>query len=81
MIELNQLMKLQWDIINNMEKLNLADQCQCMGNQAVNHGLTELSEVRNDCEANKMFSSVDNVHQFSRFGKNVDLMKSSWEMN
>ena len=42
-------------IVNSMERLTLADQFQCMRNQAVTQGLTELAEVRNDYEANKMF--------------------------
>ena len=52
-----------------------------MGNQAVTQGLTELVEVRNNYQANKMFSSADDVHQLSRFGKDMNLMRSSWEMN
>ena len=52
-----------------------------MGNQAITQGLTELAEVRNDYQANKMFSSADDVHQLSSFEKNVNLMRSSWEMN
>ena len=52
-----------------------------MGNQAVTQGLTELVEVRNNYQANKMFSSADNVHQLSSFGKDMNLMRSSWEMN
>ena len=51
-----------------MEKLTLADQFHCMGNQAVTQGLTELAEIRNDYQANKMFSSADDVHQLSSFG-------------
>ena len=45
----------QAKIVNSMERLTLADQFQCMGNQAITQGLTELAEVRNDYEANKMF--------------------------
>ena len=45
----------QAKIVNSIERLTLADQFQCMGNQAVTQGLTELAEVRNDYEANKMF--------------------------
>ena len=71
----------QTKIVNSMEKLTLADQFQCMGNQAVNQGLTELAKVRNDYQANKMFSSVDDDHQLSSFGKDMNLMRSSWEMN
>ena len=52
-----------------------------MGNQAVTQGLTELVEVRNNYQANKMFSSADDVHQLSSFGKDMNLMRSSWEMN
>ena len=71
----------QTKIVNSMERLSLADQVQCMGNQAVTQGLTELAEVRNDYQANKMFSSADDVHQLSSFGKDMNLMRSSWEMN
>ena len=80
-------MKLQLDkmikteIVNSMERLTLADQFQCMGNQAVTRRLTELAEVRNDYQANKMFSSADDVHQLSSFGKDINLMRSSWEIN
>ena len=28
-----------------------------------------------------MFSSADDVHQLSSFGKDMNLMRSSWEMN
>ena len=86
-IELKHLMKLQLDkmikteIVNSMERLTLADQFQCMGNQAVTRRLTELAEVKNDYQANKMFSSADDVHQLSSFGKDMNLMRSSWEMN
>ena len=86
-IELKHLMKLQLDkmikteIVNSMERLTLADQFQCMGNQAVTQELTELAEVRNYYQANKMFSSADDVHQLSSFGKDMNLMRSSWKMN
>ena len=53
----------QAKIVNSMERLTLADQFQCMGNQAVTQGLTQLAEVRNDYRANKMFQSADDVHQ------------------
>ena len=49
----------QTKIVNSMERLTLADQFQCMGNQAVTQGLTELAEVKNDYQTNKMFSSAD----------------------
>ena len=52
-----------------------------MGNQAVIQELTELAEVRNDYQASKMFSSADDVHQLSSFGKDMNLMRSSWEIN
>ena len=71
----------QTKIVNSMERLTLADQVQCMGNQAVTQGLTELAEVRNDYQANKMFSSADDVHQLSSFGKDMNLMRSSWDIN
>ena len=71
----------QTKIVNSMERLTLADQFHCMGNQAVTQGLTELAEVKNDCQTNKMFSSADDVHQLSSFGKDMNLMRSSWEMN
>ena len=72
----------QTKIVKSMERwLTLADQFQCMGNQAVTQGLTELVEVRNNYQANKMFSSADDVHQLSSFGKDMNLMRSSWEMN
>ena len=45
----------QTKIVNSMERLNLADHFQCMGNQAVTQRLTELAEVRNDYEVYKMF--------------------------
>ena len=67
----------QTKIVNSMENLTLADQCQCMGNQAVTQGLTELAEVRNDYQVNKMFTSADDVHQLRSFGKDVNLMRSS----
>ena len=35
----------QAKIVNSMERLTLADQFQCMGNQVVTQGLTELAEV------------------------------------
>ena len=69
----------QTKIVSNMERLTLAD--QCMGNQAVTQELTELAEIRNDYQTNKMFSSADDVHQLSSFGKDMNLMRSSWEMN
>ena len=34
----------QTKAVNSREKLTLADQFQCMGNQVVTHGLTELVE-------------------------------------
>ena len=71
----------QTKIVSSMERLTLADQFQCMGNQAVTRRLTELAEVRNDYQANKMFSSADDVHQLSSFGKDMNLMRSSWKMN
>ena len=71
----------QTKIVNSMERLTLADQFHFMGNQAVTQGLTELAEVKNDYQANKMFSSADDVHQLSSFGKDMNLMRSSWEMN
>ena len=50
----------QTKIVKSMERwLTLADQFQCMGNQAVTQGLTELAEVKNDYQTNKMFSSAD----------------------
>ena len=69
------------EIVNSMERLTLADQFQCMGNQAVTRRLTELAEVKNDYQANKMFSSADDVHQLSSFGKDINLMRNSWEIN
>ena len=63
-----------------MERLTLADQFHYMGNQAVTQGLTELAEIRNDYQANKMFSNADDVHQLSSFGKDMDLIRSSWEI-
>ena len=36
----------QTKIVNSMERLTLADQFHCMGNQAVTQGLTELVEVK-----------------------------------
>ena len=63
-----------------MERLTLADQFHYMGNQAVTQELTELAEIRNDYQANKMFSNADDVHQLSSFGKDMDLMRSSWEI-
>ena len=71
----------QTKIVKSMERLTLADQFHCMGNQAVTQGLTELAEVKNDYQSNKMFSSADDVHQLSSFGKDMNLMRSSWEMN
>ena len=71
----------QTKIVSSMESLTLADQFQCMGNQAVTQELTELAEVRNYYQANKMFSSADDVHQLSSFGKDMNLMRSSWKMN
>ena len=50
-------------IVNSLERLTLADQFHCMGNQAVTQGLTELAEVRNDYQANKMLSISNDVHQ------------------
>ena len=67
-------------IVNSMECLTLTDQFQYMGNEAVSQGLTELAEVKNDYQAYKMFSSEDDVHQLSSFGKDMNLMRSSWEM-
>ena len=67
----------QTKIVNSMEKLTLADQVQCMGNQAVTQELTELAEVRNDYQAKKMFSRADDVHQLRSFGKDMNLMRSS----
>ena len=72
----------QTKIVNSTERwLALADLFQCMGNEAVTQGPTELVEVRNNYQANKMFSSADDVHQLSSFGKDMNLMRSSWEMN
>ena len=71
----------QTKIVNSMERLTLADQFHFMGNQAVTQGLTELAEVKNDYQTNKMFSSADDFHQLGSFGKDMNLMKSSWEMN
>ena len=53
----------QTKIVNSMERLTLADQFHCMGNQAVTQGLTELAEVRNDYQANKMLSISNDAHQ------------------
>ena len=41
----------------------------------------KTERVRNDYQANKMFSSADDVHQLSSFGKDINLMRSSWEIN
>ena len=71
----------QTKIVNSMERLTLADQFHCMENQAVTQGLTELAEVKNNYQTNKMFSSADDVHQLSSFGRDMNLMRSSWEMN
>ena len=72
----------QTKIVNSMKRwLTLADLFQCMGNEAVTQGPTELVEVRNNYQANKMFSSADDVHQLSSFGKDINLMRSSWEIN
>ena len=73
-------MKLQWDKMVRLrlstawKRLTLADQFHCMGNQAVTQGLTELGEVKNDYQTNKMFSSADDVHQLSSFGKDMNLI-------
>ena len=71
----------QTKIVNSMERLTLADQFHCMENQAVTQGLTELAEVKNNYQTNKMFSSADDVHQLSSLGRDMNLMRSSWEMN
>ena len=70
----------QTKIDNSMENLTLADQCQYMGNQAVTQGVTELAEVRNDYQANKMFTSADDVHQLRSFGKDVNLTRTKSKM-
>ena len=52
-----------------------------MRNQAATEGLTKLAGVRNDYQVNKMFSSANDVHQLSSFGKDLNLMRSSLVMN
>ena len=52
-----------------------------MISQAVTCGLTELVEVRNDYQTNKIFSSADDVHQLSSFDKDLNLIRSSWKIN
>ena len=71
----------QTKIVNSMERLTLADQFHCMENPAVTQGLTQLGEVKNSYQTNKMLSSADHFHQLSSFGKDMNLMRSSWEMS
>ena len=52
----------QTKIVNSIERLTLADQVQCTGNQAVTQGMIELAEIRNYYQANKMLSSADEIH-------------------
>ena len=71
----------QTKIINSMERLTLADQFHCMEIPAVTQGLTELAEVKNDYQTNMMCSSADDFHQLSSFGKDMNVMRNSCEMN
>ena len=67
----------QTKAVNSTEKLTLADQFQFMGNQVVTRGLTELVEET----IIKPTRSSQVQMMFISFGMDVNLMRSSWEMN